>query len=127
MGRKQTAAPPSDVDSNLRKNLIVDNVQRTTDVNVASEMRTLRPTSPLMNSVNHTGWRSLTPASRDAEMQALTQPRIPTEVCKHAYHKWRMFWDTRSSSFLHLCLLISYSTYKRFPRDKTTNNVKPQK
>jgi len=73
--------------SNLRKNLIVENAQqqvqrRTNDVTMTSDVTcTPRANSPPVNSVSGPGlWRPASPACRAAEMQPLTQPIVYFEV-----------------------------------------------
>jgi len=71
--------PRCDADSNLRKNLIVDNnVQRTNDVNMTSDMTI----SPLMYTINSSDRRPVTPGCCNAEVRALTQPGSHFEVCR---------------------------------------------
>jgi len=74
--------PPCGVDDNVRKNLIVENVPRTNDVNVTSEMR---PNSPPVNTVNCTEQRLLTPGRYEAGIRTLTCPRLQMEVCNPRY------------------------------------------
>jgi len=76
--RKRTSTTNSSIDNNLRKNLIIDNVQRTNDVSVTSEMNPLRP---LMNSLSGTEQRPATAAGHGDEIQASSQRRLHfTEV-----------------------------------------------
>ena len=88
LARKRTNMPLCNVDSNVRKNLIIDNVQRTNDVSVTSETSAARPSSPLMNSVHRTDEGSVTPAYFDSETHAglLAQPRLHFQVCLHQLH-----------------------------------------